>query len=220
MNHLIAPYQGELKDLLLNEHDAEQLKLDSESFPSITLSQRQQCDLELLLNGALSPLTGFMNEDVYNSVVCDARLPDGVLWPIPYYLDIDEKQAESLKLGSKISLCDTEGFMPAVLTVESIWRPDKEKEALEVYGTLDQQHPGVDYLFNSVKSVYVGGTVHGVQLPFHYDFEKLRHTPVQLRQLFETLGWKNIVATQFHPERSGTIGLRMLENFCRWDGKC
>ncbi|MCW8923419.1 MAG: bifunctional sulfate adenylyltransferase/adenylylsulfate kinase [Gammaproteobacteria bacterium] len=199
MDHLIPPYQGELKDLLLNELDAEQLKLDSESFSSITLSQRQQCDLELLLNGAFSPLTGFMNKDVYESVVSTARLPNGVLWPIPYYLDVDEKQAESLEVGKKIALCDTEGFMPAVLAIESIWRPDKNEEALEVYGTLDKQHPGVDYLFNSVKQVYVGGTVHGIQLPFHYDFETLRHTPIQLRQLFDKLGWKNVVA--FHTSK-------------------
>ena len=63
MDHLIKPYQGQLVNLVLDEEQAEQLKIESESFPAITLSQRQQCDLEMLLNGGLSPLTGFMNED-------------------------------------------------------------------------------------------------------------------------------------------------------------
>jgi sulfate adenylyltransferase len=199
MNHLIQPYQGELVNLVLEEDQAEQLKIESESFVGITLTQRQQCDLEMLLNGALSPLNGFMTEGKYNSVVSTTRLPNGVLWPMPYYLDVDEKFADKIEVGSRIALRDTEGFMPAVLTVESIWRPDKQIEAEQVYGTADQAHAGVDYLFNSVKNVYVGGSIAGVQLPFHYDFETLRDTPAELRQFFEKQGWRNVVA--FHTSK-------------------
>jgi sulfate adenylyltransferase len=199
MNHLISPYQGTLNNLLLSEEVAEKLKIESEAYQAITLSQRQQCDLEMLLNGALSPLSGFMTEDVYNSIIDNTRLPDGVLWPMPYYLDIDEEQASDIGIGSQLALRDTEGFMPAVLTVESIWRPDKEKEANAIYGTLDRRHPGVEYLFDTVKSVYIGGSVKGIQLPFHYDFETLRNTPEEMRQHFDKLGWRNVVA--FHTSK-------------------
>ena len=199
MDHLIKPYQGELVNLVLDEKKAEKLKIESESFPAITLSQRQQCDLEMLLTGGLSPLTGFMTEMEYRSVVTDTRLPTGVLWPIPYYLDVDEEFADKIEPGSQIALRDTEGFMPAVLTVTSIWRPDKELEAEKIYGTTDRAHPGVEYLFDEVKDVYIGGPIQGAQLPFHYDFETLRDTPEELRQFFEKQGWRNIVA--FHTSK-------------------
>lgn len=199
MDHLIPPYCGALVNLVLAEEQAEQLKTEFESFVGITLTQRQQCDLEMLLNGALSPLTGFMTETVYNSVVDGLRLPDGVLWPMPYYLDVDEAFAEKLVPGTRVALRDTEGFMPAVLTVESIWTPDKNKEAESVYGTVDEAHPGVNYLFNRTKRVYIGGSVEGVQLPFHYDFETLRDTPASLRNYFSKQGWKRVVA--FHTSK-------------------
>lgn len=199
MSHLVSPYHGELKNLLLPEADAETLKVKSEAFLAITLSQRQQCDLEMLLNGALSPLTGFMTEEQYDSVINNTRLPDGVLWPMPYCLDISQDLASKLSVGTQVALQDTEGFMPAVLNVESIWSPDKNKEAEAVYGTNDQRHPGVDYLFNSVKTVYIGGTVQGLQLPFSYDFESYRNTPRELRQTFDKLGWRNVVA--FHTSK-------------------
>ena len=140
-----------------------------------------------------------MNEDVYNSVVNDTRLPNGVLWPMPYYLDVDQEFADKIEIGSRIALRDSEGFMPAVLTVESIWQPDKEKEAEQVYGTSDRSHPGVEYLFDSVKGVYLGGSIQGAQLPFQYDFETLRDTPEELRQFFEKQGWRNVVA--FHTSK-------------------
>jgi sulfate adenylyltransferase len=199
MNHLIQPYHGELVNLVLEEKQGEQLKLESESYPAITLTQRQQCDLEMLLCGALSPLTGFMTEDMYRSVVNESRLPDGTLWPMPYCLDVDEQFADKIEVGSRIALRDTEGFMPAVLTIESIWRPDKKQEAENIYKTVDKSHAGVEYLFDSVKDVYIGGSVTGVQLPFHYDFETLRDTPHTLRRFFDKQGWCNVVA--FHTSK-------------------
>lgn len=199
MEHLITPYKGELINLLLEETEAERIKLESESYPAITLTQRQQCDLELLATGALSPLSGFMNEDEYDSVVNNTTLPDGTVWPIPYYLDITEEQAKNINVGDKIALRDVEGFMPAIITVASKWQPDKNKEAENIYGTSDKEHPGVEYLYDVVGNVYIGGRIDAVQLPFHYDFETLRHTPIELRQHFDKLGWRAIVA--FHTSK-------------------
>lgn len=199
MDHLIKPYKGELVNLLLKEDLAEHIKTESESYPAITLTQRQQCDLELLVTGALSPLTGFMNQKEYESVIENTRLLDGTVWPIPYYLDLTEEQAETINIGDKIALRDIEGFMPAVMVVESKWTPDKNKEAKNIYATLDTDHPGVDYLMNTVGSVYIGGKVDAVQFPFHYDFESLRYTPAELRQRFDKLGWRSIVA--FHTSK-------------------
>ena len=199
MDHLITPYKGALVNLLINEVDSERIKTESESYPAITLTQRQQCDLELLVTGALSPLTGFMNQKEYESVVENTSLLDGTLWPIPYYLDLTATQAETINIGDKIALRDIEGFMPAILTVESKWTPDKNKEAENIYGTLDTDHPGVDYLLNSVGDIYIGGKVDAIQLPFHYDFETLRFTPEELRQHFDKLGWRSVVA--FHSSK-------------------
>jgi sulfate adenylyltransferase len=199
MDHLIAPYKGKLVNLLLDESDAEHIKIESENYPAITLTRRQQCDLELLVTGALSPLNGFMTEKDYDSVIDNTTLSDGTVWPIPYYIDLTEEQAKSINVGDKIALRDIEGFMPAVMTVESKWQPDKNKEAENVYGTTDTEHPGVDYLLNTVGDVYIGGRVDAVQLPFTYDFETLRYTPAELRQHFDKLGWRSIVA--FHTSK-------------------
>lgn len=199
MDHLISPYKGELVNLLLDEAEAEKIKIESESYLAITLSQRQQCDVELLVSGALSPLTGFMNQANYESVIENATLQNGTVWPIPYYIDLTEEQAKNINVGDKVALRDIEGFMPAVITVESKWQPDKNIEAENVYGTLDTKHPGVDYLMNTVGDVYIGGKVDAIQLPFHYDFETLRFTPSELRQHFDKIGWRSIVA--FHTSK-------------------
>src|SRR4030067_3056934 len=75
MDHLIKPHGGVLRNLLVDEASATQLKKDAQAFPAITLTQRQLCDLELLMNGAFSPLRGFMTRDVYEGVLEKMRLP-------------------------------------------------------------------------------------------------------------------------------------------------
>jgi len=199
MDNLIEPYKGHLVNLLLDDVDAEAIKVEAESYPDITLTQRQQCDLELLVSGALSPLKGFMTQADYQSVIDKATLADGTVWPIPYYIDLNHDQAASVNVGDTIALRDCEGFMPAIMHVESKWVPDKVSEAENVYGTTDIEHPGVDYLLNETGEVYIGGRVDAVQLPFHYDFEEIRFTPGQLRQHFDKLGWRSIVA--FHTSK-------------------
>ena len=115
MDHLIAPHGGELCELVLDAEPAEALKDASGDFLSITLNERQLCDLELLLCGGLSPLRGFMTRAEYESVVDDLHLPDGTLWSIPITLDIPEAQAEKIEPGQQLALRDGEGFMLAGL---------------------------------------------------------------------------------------------------------
>ncbi len=187
---------GELVDLMLDADSAEALKHESGDFPAITLSQRQLCDLELLVNGAFSPLTGFIKKKDYDSVLENSRLADGTLWPIPIVLDVSADFSSKLKIGQKIALRDGEGFMPAVMIVEDIWEIDKEREAESVYGTTSVEHPGVHYLYEQVKDVYIGGKIEGVELPVHHDFENLWDSPRELRSLFRKMGWRRVVAFQ------------------------
>jgi len=196
MTDLVSALGGELIDLMLDSEAAETAKHESGDFPAITLSQRQLCDLELLLNGAFSPLTGFMQKADYDSVIDNIRLTDGTLWPIPVVLDITKEFAATLKTGQKIALRDGEGFMPAIMTIEDIWEIDKKREAECVYGTTSPEHPGVQYLYEQVGDVYIGGRVEGIESPIHHDFENLWDSPRELRALFKKMGWRRVVAFQ------------------------
>lgn len=196
MTHLISPYGGILKNAMLDIDEAEVLKLESREFSSIDLNHRQLCDLELLMNGAFSPLEGFMGQADYESVVSSMRLTDGAMWPMPITLDIQRDIAESLDIGQRVALRDQEGVMLAVLEISDIWRPDRREEALKVFGTNSLMHPAVTYLLEQSGDYYVGGRLLGVQLPIHYDHRHLRSTPYELREQFKKNGWCNIVAFQ------------------------
>jgi sulfate adenylyltransferase len=196
MSELIAPYGGELKELYLPGPVAAELQVQSRGWPSWELAGRQLCDVELLLNGAFSPLTGFMMRRDYDPVVAGMRLADGTLWPIPITLDVTRPFADRLSIGKQIGLRDGAGALVAVLEVEDAWTPDRQAEALGVFSTDDPSHPGVDYLLNRTHPVYIGGALRGIVPPVHQDFANLRHTPRELRDRFSALGWQRIVAFQ------------------------
>ena len=182
------PHGGELKDLYLAADEAETEKVAAGDYASWDLTERQLCDIELLLNGAFSPLEGFLNKDDYESVVKTMRLKSGVLWPIPITLDVTEEFSADIKSGDKIALRDLEGVILATLEVGDIWTPDLDAEAKGVYGTT--------FLKNIGNPVYIGGTLKGVDLPTHYDFKHLRNTPAEVRDRFQKLGWRKVVAFQ------------------------
>ncbi|HKZ28642.1 MAG TPA: bifunctional sulfate adenylyltransferase/adenylylsulfate kinase [Acidimicrobiia bacterium] len=195
-HNLIAPHGGALVDLMVEAGNAQELRDASRDWPSLDLGDRQICDLELLLNGGFSPLTGFMTRAEYEGVCKDMRLPDGTLWPIPIVLDVSKELGSTLEPGSKLALRDQEGVMLAVLNVEDVWTPDREAEAELVFGTTNREHPGVNELLNGSGPVYVGGRLQGVQLPVHYDFRLLRLSPREVRDEFARLGWRKVVAFQ------------------------
>ena len=124
------------------------------------------------------------------------RLTDGSLWPMPITLDVDQKFADAIGDARQIALRDPEGVVLAILDVEDRWQPDRALEAEKVFGTTDRKHPGVSHLLERSHPVYIGGRLHGLELPRHYDFGHLRSTPAELRALFAKLGWSRIVAFQ------------------------
>jgi sulfate adenylyltransferase len=197
ISHLVAPHGGTLVDLMAPPERVLELKANSREWPSWNLSARQICDLELLLSGGFSPLTGFLDRNDYEGVCQRMQLASGVLWPMPITLDVAENFAQSLQPGtSKIALRDPEGVMLALLHVEDVWKPDRKAEAESVFGTTSPAHPGVDYLLHQAQPWYVGGRLEGTHMPSHYDFRSLRLTPAELRAELTRLGWRRVVAFQ------------------------
>lgn len=196
-SHLIPAHGGELVQLIASAERSAELKSHSREWPSWDLSARQLCDLELLLSGGFSPLSGFMTRPDYEGVCHDMRLTSGVIWPMPVTLDVTEEFAKKLQPGtSKVALRDPEGVMLAVLNVEEVWQPDRKAESKAVFGTTSTVHPGVDYAINKSNPWYVGGKLEGLQEPSHYDFKALRLTPAELRSEFSRMGWRRVVAFQ------------------------
>jgi len=190
------PHGDILKQLYLPESAAEQEKQRARDYRSWDLTARQLSDLELILNGAFSPLEGFLTEADYQRVLRDMRLPSGVLWPIPVTLDVSAEFAGGTTVGERIALRDPEGVLIATMEVSDVWEPDKAEEARRVFGTQDDHHPGVYYLMHQAGKMYLGGKLQGVEPPTSYSFKLLRDSPVELRGRFRKLGWRKVVAFQ------------------------
>ncbi|HYZ91949.1 MAG TPA: bifunctional sulfate adenylyltransferase/adenylylsulfate kinase [Actinomycetota bacterium] len=195
-DHLITPHGGVLRELIVDADRRDELRKASRDWPSWDLSDRQLCDLEMLLSGAFSPLQGFLGRADYESVCDMMRLSDGTIWPMPVVLDLPEEFAASVGDGSPLALRDAEGTMLAVLHVEERWTPDRSTEAEAVFGTTNGEHPGVAHVLNRTNPVYVSGRLEGVEAPTHYDYRELRRTPAELRAEFTKLGWRKVVAFQ------------------------
>ncbi len=196
MSRLIEPHGGELKDLLVDDEEAKGLKESAVDLKSVYLTADEECDLELLLTGAYSPLEGFMTREQYEGVLSELRLPTGEVWPVPVTLGIDRELAERISPGEQLALRDQEGFMLAIMEVEDLWEPDKWVEAREVFQTDEEEHPGVLKLMDGKGQFYIGGPVKGVSLPVHYDYRMLRRTPREMRAWFNKAGWRKILAFQ------------------------
>jgi sulfate adenylyltransferase len=192
---LMPPHGGSLVNLVVSPARAAELKAESPSWPSWDLTPRQLCDLELLTSGGFSPLDAFMTRADYDRVCESMRLTSGALWPIPITLDVTDAFASTLAAGARVALRDAEGVMLAVLHVDEMWTPDKDREAELVFGTNNREHPGVAAAHRA-HQVYVGGRVEAIQLPVHYDYHALRQTPAEVRADVSARGWTRIVAFQ------------------------
>jgi len=150
-------------------------------------------DLELIANGAYSPLDGFMTKEDYESVVDRMRLKNGILWSIPITLPIDEKTARMLVKGRMVKLnYNNETY--GVMEVSEVYEPDKEKEAVSVYGTSDRNHPGVKKLF-ARPNIYAAGKIM-LMKRLKKEFPEYHFDPFETRKKFQQLGWKTIAGFQ------------------------
>ncbi len=189
-------YSGTPVNLFADAERSAVLKEIAFNIPDVILKERQLCDLELLATGAFSPLEGFMTRADYESVLDRMRLQNDLLWPVPICLDISDTQAKTLEAGQSVALRDAEGFLLAVLHIEDIWAVEKEKEASQLFDTLDRNHPGVRYLFENGSDYYLGGEIEVLSLPLHSDFKQLRLAPEEIKATFKRLGWQRIVGFQ------------------------
>lgn len=163
--------------------------------PRVTLDERGASDLELIANGAYSPLKGFMTVRDYLRVVRERRLENGLVWSVPITLAVTEEAAAGVAPGAEVALASPDGRLVAVLDLADRWAPDKELEAKEVYGTTDADHPGVAYLRSS-GAVYLGGEIHVLDRPLVPMFPEYPRDPADTRALFEARGWRRVVGFQ------------------------
>ena len=194
---LIPPHASDqLQPLLVKDDDRLALQHYAKNLPAITLSSREAGDLVMLGVGGFTPLYGFMREEDWRSVCDNMHLANGVFWPIPITVSVTDAQADTLKLGDDIALKTPDGQIIGILNVDSIYRPDKQFEAMQVFTTTDQSHPGVAMLM-AQPPVNLGGKVRVFHdNGFKTQFGQYALTPQETRERFNQLGWHKIAAFQ------------------------
>jgi sulfate adenylyltransferase len=190
---LISPYGDKLVNLMVTGDERQEMLERSRRLPSVQISARSLCDLELLATGAFSPLDRFMCKRDYERVLTEMRLNDGTLFPIPVALPVDENALPTW--GEAITLCDARNNTIAVMQIEEVYHWDPQREARLVLGTTDPRHPLMSEMHRWGK-VYVSGALKVLDLPKYYDFVELRRTPAQVRSRLEEMGNANVVAFQ------------------------
>lgn len=190
---IISPLGGRLVNLVVDSDEAQSLSREAATLPTVILSARAICDLELLAVGAFSPLDQFLRRADYRRVLDEMRLADGTLWPIPVTLPVSH--SPDIRLDQRVALRTARFDLIAVLTIQDIYEWDRAEEAQSVVGTTDVRHPLVAEM-SSWGPVCISGPLQVVALPRHHDFADLRRTPIQLRQLFDQSHEERVVAFQ------------------------
>ena len=190
---LVTPYGGRLVDLVIPAVGHDILLQKAKCLPSIQISFRSVCDLELLATGAFSPLDRFMGEKDYRSVLKDMRLADGTLMPIP--ITLPAYAVDGLAIGKELVLRSPTNEMLAIMRLEEIFAWNLDEESMAVLGTTDSRHPLVSEM-HSWGRHYLSGPLTVLNLPRHNDFPALRSTPAEVRAALEAMGQDNVVAYQ------------------------
>ena len=191
--NLITPYGGKLVNLVVSVKEREELIAKTAQLPSIKITMRNLCDLELIATGGFSPLTTFMGKADYERVLHEMRLADGTFFPLPITLTADP--AELPTVGEEIVLRNSNNDVIAIMALEEVYHWDPETEARLAYGSNDPKHPMVSEMERWNK-VCISGPMEVVNLPKYYDFVELRRTPAEVRKALESMGHDNVVAFQ------------------------
>lgn len=192
----IVPHGGSLINKLAAGEERERLLQEAEKLQTISINKWSISDLDLIGVGAFSPLTGFLNEEDYRSVVKNMRLADGTVWSIPITLSVSEEDAAQISIGETVALTGQhDGVIYGLLKVGSIYKVDQCEEAVNVFKTDDLEHPGVKKLFER-SPIYVGGEVTVLNRPQPERFGEFYFDPAETRRIFAEKGWKRVVGFQ------------------------
>jgi sulfate adenylyltransferase len=192
---LITPHGGKLVNRVLEAQAAQSATAAAGSFKSVTLSPREQFDLEMIAIGAFSPLTGFMGQADFASVCKDMRLANGTVWPIPVTFCPADDVAAGIKQGEKLALKDTKGRLLATMNVREKYAHDKDLEIPNVYKTSDEAHPGVAQI-RKQGNTCLAGDVDVITTTHEPEFIDYRLPPARTREAFTNKGWKTVAAFQ------------------------
>ncbi len=195
MPQLIAPHGGRLINRILSGDSRLAAMEKAKSLKKIVLNSREIADLEMISNGAFSPLEGFVNSKDYESILHSMHLSNGLPWTIPITLSVSREDKDKLAKSEELAMLDMTGKCLGIMKVDELYPADKKREALQVYKTDDEAHPGVAALFQQ-GDFYVAGPVSLFDRISHDDLTKYRLDPVETRILFEKKGWNTIVAFQ------------------------
>ena len=190
---LIEPYGGSLIDLFEPAESFAALMATASTLPSVQISERSRCDLELLATGGFSPLDRFLNRADYERVVAEMRLADGTLVPIPITLPVADDAP--VAVGEDVVLRGPHTEILAVMTVEEIYEWDREEAAIGVFGTCDTKHPLVAEMAGWGRRS-ISGPMRVISTGTPWDFRDLRCTPAEVRNALQELGHGNVVAFQ------------------------
>jgi sulfate adenylyltransferase len=190
---LISPYGGTLVDLLVPGPSLVAAKRHANTLPSLQISERAVCDLELLAVGAFSPLDRFMGRADHQRVLDEMRLTSGHIFPIPVTLPVDP--GPEIRLDQEIAIRDARNNLLAIMTIEEIYEWDREEVSRKVFGTLSSRHPLVAEMYRWGK-LNISGRIQMLELPRRYDFQELRLTPAATRARLARFARKNVVAFQ------------------------
>lgn len=191
----ILPHGGVLVNRVAAGEEREALLGQAVSLKQVTISNWAISDLDLIGVGAFSPLTGFLNEADYHSVVDRMRLADGTVWSIPITLALGDGVVAGLSVGDQAALVGEDGVTYGIINIESIYTVDQQKEAVNVFKTDDLEHPGVQKLLER-PSTYVGGPITVLNRPQPDRFQEYYFDPAETRRLFAEKGWRTIVGFQ------------------------
>ncbi|MBI5974130.1 sulfate adenylyltransferase [Staphylococcus canis] len=192
---LIKPHGGTLINRILTGTTRDNHLKQAENAKKITINQWAISDLELIAIGGFSPLIGFMKQRDYQEVIEHTHLSNGLVWSIPITLPVTTSVADSLEIGETIALYGEDGVLYGTLELEEKYTYDKQQEAQLVYGTTEDNHPGVQKVYEKGE-VYLAGPIYLLNRPKHDEFTNYHFDPKDTRQLFSDLGWKTVVGFQ------------------------
>lgn len=192
---LIAPHGGTLVNRIVNDEQKAQFLEKADTLPRVTLDERAFSDLVMIAIGGFSPIQGFMGKADYDPVVTDMRLASGLPWAVPVTLSVDKAVADGLQEGSLVRLDDPTGRFVGVLELEEKYTYDKTREAVNVYRTDEDKHPGVKVVYEQ-GDINLAGPVWLMQRDPHPQFPTYQIDPAASRAMFTELGWETVVGFQ------------------------